>query len=308
MAVAIDDMVTKTGSFEKACQQGWVTGDMLKETVSKMAESYASMSAEQKKNAGVTSETIDNVNKLNTSLQNGSLSADDFAKKFNRLSGRQNVIAGLSSAVNTLGKYISSIKEAWKDVFPDMQGEMLYKYTEQFKKFCESLKTTEERLNNLKRTFEGLFSILDIFKKGLETVIKTIFSFVNSDGTSSLIDLLLSCTASIGDFFTSLDNGFETTSVTESLGKVVTGISNLVVGVTGSLHNFADALGIIGGYVSKFVDSIWNGFGKLFGWITDNISTKDIFAGLFGAGVFQGVKTFSGLLDKIENLLEKYRE
>lgn len=303
--VAIDDMVTKTGSFEKACQQGWVTGDMLKETVSKMAESYASMSAEQKKNAGVTSETIDNVNKLNTSLQNGSLSADDFAKKFNRLSGRQNVIAGLSSAVNTLGKYISSIKEAWKDVFPDMQGEMLYKYTEQFKKFCESLKPTEERLNNLKRTFEGLFSILDIFKKGLETVIKTIFSFVNSDGTSSLIDLLLSCTASIGDFFTSLDNGFETTSVTESLGKVVTGISNLVVGVTGSLHNFADALGIIGGYVSKFVDSIWNGFGKLFGWITDNISTKDIFAGLFGAGVFQGVKTFSGLLDKIEESVGK---
>lgn len=303
--VAIDDMVTKTGSFEKACQQGWVTGDMLKETVSKMAESYASMSAEQKKNAGVTSETIDNVNKLNTSLQNGSLSADDFAKKFNRLSGRQNVIAGLSSAVNALGKYISSIKEAWKDVFPDMQGETLYKYTEEFKKFCESLKPTEERLNNLKRTFEGLFSILDIFKKGLETVIKTIFSFVNSDGTSSLIDLLLSCTASIGDFFTSLDNGFETTSVTESLGKVVTGISNLVVGVTGSLHNFADALGIIGGYVSKFVDSIWNGFGKLFGWITDNISTKDIFAGLFGAGLFQGVKTFTGLLDKIEESVGK---
>lgn len=303
--VAIDDMVAKTGSFEKACQQGWVTGDMLKETVSKMAESYASMSAEQKKNAGVTSETIDNVNKLNTSLQNGSLSADDFAKKFNRLSGRQNVIAGLSSAVNALGKYISSIKEAWKDVFPDMQGETLYKYTEEFKKFCESLKPTEERLNNLKRTFEGLFSILDIFKKGLETVIKTIFSFVNSDGTSSLIDLLLSCTASIGDFFTSLDNGFETTSVTESLGKVVTGISNLVVGVTGSLHNFADALGIIGGYVSKFVDSIWNGFGKLFGWITDNISTKDIFVGLFGAGVFQGVKTFSGLLDKIEESVGK---
>lgn len=303
--VAIDDMVTKTGSFEKACQQGWVTGDMLKETVSKMAESYASMSAEQKKNAGVTSETIDNVNKLNTSLQNGSLSADDFAKKFNRLSGRQNVIAGLSSAVNTLGKYISSIKEAWKDVFPDMQGETLYKYTEEFKKFCESLKPTEERLNNLKRTFEGLFSILDIFEKGLETVIKTIFNFVNSDGASSLIDLLLSCTASIGDFFTSLDNGFETTSVTESLGKVVTGISNLVVGVTGSLHNFADALDIIGGYVSKFVDSIWNGFGKLFGWITDNISTKDIFAGLFGAGVFQGVKTFSGLLDKIEESVGK---
>lgn len=303
--IAIDDMVAKTGSFEKACQQGWVTGDMLKETVSKMAESYASMSAEQKKNAGVTSETIDNVNKLNTSLQNGSLSADDFAKKFNRLSGRQNVIAGLSSAVNTLGKYISSIKEAWKDVFPDMQGETLYKYTEEFKKFCESLKPTEERLNNLKRTFEGLFSILDIFKKGLETVIKTIFNFVNSDGASSLIDLLLSCTASIGDFFTSLDNGFETTSVTESLGKVVTGISNLVVGVTGSLHNFADALGIIGGYVSKFVGSIWNGFGKLFGWITDNISTKDIFAGLFGAGVFQGVKTFSGLLDKIEESVGK---
>lgn len=303
--IAIDDMIAKTGSFEKACQQGWVTGDMLKETVSKMAESYASMSAEQKKNAGVTSETIDNVNKLNTSLQNGSLSADDFAKKFNRLSGRQNVIAGLSSAVNTLGKYISSIKEAWKDVFPDMQGETLYKYTEEFKKFCESLKPTEERLNNLKRTFEGLFSILDIFKKGLETVIKTIFNFVNSDGASSLIDLLLSCTASIGDFFTLLDNGFETTSVTESLGKVVTGISNLVVGVTGSLHNFADALGTIGGYVSKFVDSIWNGFGKLFGWITDNISTKDIFAGLFGAGVFQGVKTFSGLLDKIEESVGK---
>ena len=303
--VAIDDMVAKTGSFEKACQQGWVTGDMLKETISKMAESYASMTAEEKKNAGVTSETIDNINNLNSSLQDGSLSADDFAKKFNRLSGRQNVIAGLSSAVNTLGKYISSIKEAWRDVFPDMQGETLYKYTEEFKKFCESLKPTEERLNNLKRTFEGLFSILDIFKKGLETVIKVIFNFVNSDGTSSLIDLLLSCTASIGDFFTSLDKGFETTGVTESLGKIVTGISILVVGVTGSLHNFSDALSVVGGYISEFVGNIWNGFGKVFGWITDNVSTKDVFAGLFGAGVFQGIKTFSGLLDKIEESVGK---
>ena len=303
--VAIDDMVDKTGSFEKACQQGWVTGDMLKETVSKMAESYASMSAEQRKNAGVTSETIDNVNKLNSSLQEGSLSADDFAKKFNRLSGRQNVIAGLTSAVGTLGKYISSIKGAWKDVFPDMKGETLYQYTVQFKTFCESLKPTEERLNNLKRTFEGLFSILDIFKKGLEIVSKTVFNFVNSDGASSLIDLLLSCAASIGDFFTSLDKGFETTGVTESLGKIVTGISNLLVGVTGSLHNFSDALSVVGGYVSKFVGSIWNGFGKVFGWITDNISTKDVFAGLFGAGVFQGIKTFSGLLDKIEESVGK---
>ena len=303
--IAIDDMVAKTGSFEKACQQGWVTGDMLKETVSKMAETYSSMSAEQKKNAGVTTETIDHLNKLNSSLQDGSLSADEFAKKFNRLSGRQNVIAGLSSAINTLGKYISSIKGAWKDVFPDMKGETLYQYTVQFKKFCDSLKPTEERLNNLKRTFEGLFSILDIFKKGLETVIKTIFNFVNSDGASSLIDLLLSCTASIGDFFTSLDKGFETTGVTESLGKVVTGISNLVVGVTGSLHNFSDALSVVGGYVSKFVGSIWNGFGKVFGWITDNVSTKDVFAGLFGAGVFQGIKTFSGLLDKIEESVGK---
>ncbi len=306
--IAIDDMVTKTGSFEKACQEGWVTGDMLKETVSKMAKSYSEMSAEERKNAGVTEENINKINALNTSLQDGSLSADDFAKKFNRLSGRQNVISGLSSAISTLGKYLSSIKDAWDDVFPDMKGETLYQYTVQFKEFCESLRPTEERLNNLKRTFEGLFSILDIVKKGLEVVIKTVFSLVNSSGMSSLIDLLLSCTASIGDFFTALDKGFKTSSLAKGLNSISEGISTVVTKTVSSLHNFSDALSMVGGYVNKFVNMLWNGFTKVFGWITENVSIKDVFTGLIGAGIFQGIKSVSGLFDSLSDSVGKVSE
>lgn len=301
--IAIDDMVTKTGSFEKACQQGWVTGDMLKETVSKMVQSYAGMSAEQRKSAGVTESTINNINELNNSLQNGSVSVDDFAKKFNRLSGRQNVISGITSALQEMGKYLSTMGNAFKSIFPDMKGETLYQYTVKFKEFCETLSPTSERLDYLKRTFEGLFSILDIVKKAIESVGKAIFNIANSSGVSSLIDLLLSCTAVIGDFFTALDKGFDTTNIDSAFTSITNSASTFVTVVSGVLQDFTGFIGKGFKNAGKILGDIADGLGKIIGVVSENFSISGFFAGLFGYGAVKGIGSATNLVDSIKDFI-----
>lgn len=302
--IAVDEMIEKNGSFEKSLKEGWMTGDILAESLDKVTKKVEGMSAEQLKEAGYTDEQVKKLKELNEAVKNGTINVDEFAKKMNQQSGRENIIEGLKNVFTSLLDVIKPIKEAFSDIFPAMTGEQLYAITEKFKALTENLKVSDEVADKIKRTFKGLFSIFDMVAKVATSFAKAIGSLFTGGGVSGVLDLILTITASIGDFFTNLNKGFDTSSLTKFLTSIGSAFSEAVATITEKLSGLGDFLSRIGKVIGDFALKVWDGLGKAFKWISENISGGDILAGLTGGGIFVALKKLAGLFSTFKEVLE----
>lgn len=86
-------------------------------------------------------------------------------------SGRDVLLAGLWNIFESIKNVIDAIKEAWREVFPEMTAMKLYRLTVKFRDFTEKIKKSTEDLDTLKIVLRGIFKILraglNVFKKVL---------------------------------------------------------------------------------------------------------------------------------------------
>lgn len=215
------------------------------------------------------------------------------------LGGRNDLIDGFKNIFDGIVSIVKPIREAFSEIFESIKPADLVKVTKGFKDLTAKLIISSETAEKFKRIFKGVFSIFDFAKKVITGVGKAIADLLGSKGVSSLGGLLLDAMANIGDFFTSINEGFDSGGLTGMLSKVVGGISNVLAGATNGIKGFADILGTIGDKVASVAGKIWDSIKTVFSWIADNISAGDIFAGLAGGGIFVAAKKLSGFLDKI---------
>ena len=211
----------------------------------------------------------------------------------------------LKNAFKGLISIVKPIKDAFTEVFHVIDPSSVEKVTTGFSNFTKKLILSEEAADKVKRAFKGIFSVFDIFRKILGSVAQAIGKLFNADGVASLGDLLLTAAASIGDFFTSLNQGFDESGLSGVLSRIVSGISSLISGATEHMSGFSDVLSFVGDTVSKVAGKIWESVKTVFGWISDNVSAGDIFAGLAGGGIFVTAKKLSGLIEKIKEAFDK---
>lgn len=302
--VPLDDLIEKNGSFEKSLKEGWMTSEILKKSISDLAEKTKGLSDEELLNAGYTREQATAIQDLNERVQNGKLNLDEFAESMSKVSGRENIIEGFAVIFDSLIKTAQAVKESFREIFPAVTGDQIYSFTEKFREFAEKLKVTDDTLEKVKRTFKGVFSIFDMGKKIIASLFKPVAQLIGSDGFSGLGSTILDTTARIGDFFTALDKGFETGGIEEALSKFASGISGAMTKVFGSLGDFGELFSTVGDGVCKVVSKIWNAVSTVFGWIADHVSAGDIFAGLAGGGIFVLAKKLGKLADKIKSIFE----
>lgn len=216
--IAFDEMIEKEGSFEKALtaglKDGSMTADMLTTSVTKLADKMRGMSDEERRAAGYTDEHIKTIEELDKGLKDGTISMDEFVKKMTRASGRENVIEALGNAFKGLMSVITPIKEAFRDIFPRMQAEQLYNFTERLLEFSKRLTLSEENSAKLKDTFRGLFSIIKMGIDVVKIIAKGILSMAGH--LSGLGDKVLDVTSKIGKWFDGLR---ESNVINEKFGK-----------------------------------------------------------------------------------------
>ena len=228
--------------------------------------------------------------------------------------GRDDLIDSLKNAFEGLLSVIKPIKEAFREIFPPITSQQLITFTKNLKSLTEKMKLSSDRADKVKRTFKGVFAILDIGKKIIVALLKPLFDLSQSKGINSLADLLLDITAAIGDFFTSLNNGFDGSSISGILSSIGSGISSFLSSTVKGLNGFKGVLSSLGGWVSSAFTTVYNtlkpvftwitdGLSSAFKWIKDNISIGDIFAGLAGGGILVTLKKFAGLIDKVKDII-----
>lgn len=355
MGTNVDAMIKKYGSFrESLTQGGWLTADVLTETLTQLSGAYSEAdllakgySKEQAKeileladtavNAATKVKTFTQLwDTLKEAAQSGwtqtwEIIVGDFEEAKSLLTeisdtvggiigksaesrnallqgwkdmgGRKDLIDSFRNVFEAFGKVVKPISEAFTDIFPPATAKQLHSITAGLKSFTEKLKISDETADKIKRTFKGVFSVVDMFRKVLVSVGKVIASVFTGGGVTGVLDLILSITAGIGDFFTMLNSGFKMGGITNGLTTVVSGISSVIGSAAHGLEGFGEALSKVGKYIAKVLSSVWDGITEVFSWFTENITAGDIFAGLTGGGIFLFAKKLSGVFDKISETI-----
>lgn len=220
--------------------------------------------------------------------------------------GRDKIIQGLSNVIKTLGSVLSPIGEAFNEAFPPMTGERLVELSNSFLELTKNFKISERTIGNIKSTFKGLFSVVQLGGKVIGALIKPFFNLTGSVG--SLGATFFEVTGSIGEFLTKLN---ESKSVNEALSTVSDSLSKALGGIDNFMSSIFDNTGVVFDFLKDFSSGAVDVLGKaaeklsdVFQWITDNVGAGDILAGLFGGGVFLSAKKAAGLFDTIRNVIE----
>ena len=302
----LDDLIETHGSFEESLKSGWMTTDLLADSVSRYTTRLNSMSQEELEAAGYTSQHIQQVNQLNESIQNGTVDLDHFLELMMRDSGRQNIIEGLRKAFEALLTILKPVKGAFGDVFEAMQPEELYQMTSNFRQFftnlSDSLSKNTTLTNNLYRTFKGLFSIFDILGKLLNGALKTGFSLLGK-AVDSVDEGVTGFTANIGDAISTFNEWLES--------------SNLIDGVVDKFVSWVDSFDL----VEKGLETLGKGFESLKktassgisgfkNWIGEVLKLKQVqnLGGVFTNFAAIAKSSLNSLISNIQKAISEFKK
>ena len=255
---------------------------------------------------------------------------------WNQNGGRDAVVKGLTNVFQGLGTVMKSIGSAWKEVFPSMTGQKLVDLSNKFKAFTERMKVSDSTASKIKDTFKGVFSVFGLLKDAVMAVIKalspigSLFMVVGS--------AVLSVTASIGRFVSSLGDAASKSGVFDKIGSGIrsafSGLGSIFSGVIKSIGSVFDKLssfdisgvfGFIGDAGKRIGDglgSILKGIGSAIGSINLDTIFGAINIGLLGGlvksvkGIFdklvdpvkEAAKSISGIADNFANALDSIRK
>lgn len=187
--------------------------------------------------------------------------------------GRDMLLEAAANAWEALKNAILPLKGAFRDVFPEITSEQLLSMTEALRDFTSNLGFSESTAANLRSTFKGLFSILDIVGQALSAVGRTLSPLLGLLFKGS--DAILDFTGGIGDsIYEFAQSAKESDLFYNALQKVV-----------GILKTAKDK-------VSEFVKMLYDGFTQITGMTPEEVfnEIKDA----VGSAVDK-VKNFSAL-------------
>ena len=169
----------------------------------------------------VDSKTIKALEEAGGKAEGLSESVGGLIANIDKLGGRELLIESLKNIFDGLVSVVKPIGKAFRDIFPATTAEQLYSVIESFNNFTKKLTLSEKASENLRRTFKGVFAILDIGKQFISAVVKAITPLFGK--VTNLSGGLLEFTANIGDWLVDLSGYIH---ITDYFGTAIEKIGN----------------------------------------------------------------------------------
>ena len=230
---------------------------------------------------------------------------DDLMSDITKKGGRDLAIESIGYAWKSLIRIAHDVKAAYKDIFPkSFTSDDLYGIIQKVHELSYNLMYNSDVSAKVQRSFKGLFSALNLAKRGFALITSPIQKFVGSGGLASLGNILLDTTANVGDFFTELNNSSSIEGfgkfVSDKLSKGFKDFVDFIDPAINKIQTFGDVLNIVKTVAGNALTDIWNIATKVFSYITGNISMGDLFAGLAGSGIYVAAKKASKLFETVK--------
>jgi hypothetical protein len=357
--------LTALKGFNESLSEGWLTTEALTTTLGKYADentdvgkrataaaqdvkTFSQMLDTLKESAGsgwaTTWELLfgnfEEGKKLWTGLNNffggfitrSANARNKILKDWKDLGGRTDLIEGIKNVFSALANIIKPIKEAFRDIFPAMTGKRLAEMTKNFRTFTEGLRLGQTTIDNLRRTFRGIFAVFSIFKTVVTSVIGGVINIFKGlfASTGGAGDGILGVTANIGDFLVKIDSllkkggalktffGNIGTAIGKAAGAIkqfVEGVATMAAGggsalLDGLIQKFSTLSPIINFVkekISQFVNALKNfstsfNISDLFSGFDAGGATKLVSGGIFAAILLAIRQFIKGLTDSVGSI------
>ena len=237
--------------------------DKLNKSQAETVETLLKMSDAKLKDKGFTDQEIKAFRELEEQSKKTGVSIEEIFKDSEKLSGRNLAIDSFKNAAKGIVTICTSIKNAWKTAFwgdstedeiIETKAQAIYSAIGAMHKFSQSLVVSKETADNVKRTFAGLFSILDMVTTLTGGGLKLGFKILSSVLSQLHLDIF-EVTAIIGDALVKihdvvLNNGIITTSA-----KAIVSVIQTVISTVKSLYNTFSNMPVVQQAVEKVVEA-----------------------------------------------------
>lgn len=243
-----EEAIQSAGSFAKAMEQGGVDANLLQQsldgTIASLKERLALSDKELDKrnlDRDAMQQDYDALCKVNDEIRNGSLNLDQYAKAMSQVSGRQHLMQSLWNVWDAVAKIMGSVKGAFDEIFPPKSGDRIYTMAERLDDLTQKLIISDEAVEKIKMTFQGVFSVL---KVGVN-ILKTIGSLAAkafgllTNAAAPVGNVLLSISAGMGSF---LNRVYEVLTGSGTLSDKLYDLKNAAKQLLKPLDGLADAL------------------------------------------------------------------
>lgn len=205
--------------------------DLVNKTLAGETINFENLSDAQMKNIGYTDEQIQVLRQLQYEAKKTGAPINELIERMSKPSGRELLIDSVRNALKGLMTAMSAVKEAWTEIFPPMTSEQLYGIIENIHKLSEYLVINSGTADKLKKSFKGLFALIDIIR----TITGGALSIALKAAANVLglvDDNILDLTASVGDAIVAFrDFLFENNKVIDGIETVVGWISTACIKV-----------------------------------------------------------------------------
>lgn len=332
----IGSMKDETKSFRDSLQDGWLTSEVLLDTLAKFAEddsmleaatkvrTYTQMMDTLQEAAGsgwartwelligdfeTASDLWTKASEALSGVIEGSAEArNKLIEEFIDLGGRDSIVQTIKSLFEA-GMQISKIaKDAFRDIFPPVTAQQLLNLVDAIKDFTASLTLSEKMAGKVSTIFRGVFSVFSSLWEITKSLGSAMLNIIPEGLVSTLgggfVDILVAAAEALLRFNESLKEG---NAITKSLSGIGTFLGSMVTGIVsmfGSIRQFlfgsAESLSGVGETVSGVISSILSSIGEFLGGFTavDLLNT-----GLVGV-LALAVDKISKMSGPVKDLLE----
>ena len=318
--VAVDDMIKKNGSFRESLQEGWITSEILTETLSKMTKSGAAEYLSEL--TGISQDQITKTQEAVAANKDGTKSYDELAAKMAETGKvtKEDALEILKMAdtaedaatkVKTFTQLMDTLKEAaqsgwtqsWEIIVGDFEeAKELWTSASDF--FSEAINKSAEARNNLlqgwadgggrtmaidaiKDAFAGLLNII----KPIKEAFREVFPPTTSDQLLKLTERIKDLSSKFKEFTSANGEKIKSTfkGIFSIIGIGVDFVKALGSGIIKLISNFS---GLSGGLLN-----ITGTLGDLASNLRDSIKESDLFG-----------KAIGGIVSFLQNGIDKIKE
>lgn len=239
------------------------------------------------------------VNEIASGILDASANArNDMLENWKIMGGRDDLIQSLRNSIEAISSIIKPIKEAFRDIFPPMTSEKLLAFTQGLKDLTAKLIISDKTAENIKRTFKGLFAVIDIFKTIITSVFKALGLLTGSVG--DLGGGLLGVTAFLGDLLVAFRDVIKSSKIFDKIFQTIAKSIKLVINIVSKLpldFIFASLATLFENIISKIVDigestsDVKSKVIESFSAMGNSIANSKFFK--FIQGIWNGIKTIA---------------
>jgi tape measure domain-containing protein len=221
---------------------------------------------------------------------------------FVALGGRTELIHAISDAFSILNSFLKPIGQAFRDIFPPTTAIDLMNIVLAFENFEDAVRPSPATIENIRKTFDGLFSVLKIGEdvvKGVFTVIGTVFSAI-AGGSGGVLQLTGNVGSMVTKFKDTIESGNGLSKFFQTLGNVIASPIKLVLDAAGGFNILGTAVQKAWDVAQPVVGNIAKAFGSLGNAIGQSVqngsfaNVVNTFNQVVLGGILLAIKKFIG--------------